>query len=65
MVAVNAAGFLPPAGVGGWMVLVSSRFVLVRELLKPEFATGVPAAVNAVVLRLSAWAIRSEFNHQN
>ena len=47
------------------MVWVSRRFVLVRELLKLEFGTGKPAAVNAVVLRLSAWAIRSEFNHQN
>src|SRR5205809_2173353 len=62
--AVKAAGFLPGVVVGGWIVFVTSRFVFPSEELKAELATGAPDDVNAVVFRLSACAIWSEFSHQ-
>ena len=63
--AVNDAGGLPPGGVGGWMVLFTSRLVLTRELLKFGLAIGLPDESNEVVFLLSACAIRSGFSHQN
>src|SRR5712691_8227720 len=63
--AENEAGFLPPAGVGGWIVFVTRRFVFASALLKLELATGAPAAVKAVVFLLSDWAIRSGLRNQN
>src|SRR5438093_7175714 len=62
--ASKEAGFFPPFGVGGWMVLVTSRFVFASELLKPEFAIGLPLESKPVVFRLSDCAIRSGLSHQ-
>src|SRR4029077_16733396 len=62
--AVKAAGFLPGVVVGGWIVFVTSRFVLKRAELKAEFATGAPDAVKAVVFLLRACAIWSGLSHQ-
>src|SRR5881396_1620937 len=58
------AGFLPPVGVGGWIVFVTSRFVFTSELLKPELAIGFPLESKAVEFLLRACAIRSELSHQ-
>src|SRR5438552_3524353 len=59
------AGFLPPVGVGGWIVFVTSRFVFTSELLKPELAIGFPLESKAVEFLLRACAIRSELSHQS
>ena len=64
MIAVKAAGCLPPCGVGGWIGFVTRRFEFVRTLLKFWLATGASAVVKSIVFRLRAWAIWSGFSHQ-
>jgi len=64
VIAVKAAGCLPPGGGGGWIGFVTRRFEFVRTLLKFWLATGASAVVKSIVFRLRAWAIWSGFSHQ-